>query len=412
MTTTQVAPDDLRVFPPPCSVENPADLNAADLPANQDNITDDATSIVIPSSGDGHVFAANIYQQDELRGGNKVELSPVNKVEPERGTPPQFSSPVDHEQRPFPASAYHVPPEPFTPHPRLGQPDRYFERAKRLGPLPGRCQFMFSDGRQCTMARSDIHPALCVYHSDREEQLFGDPSYRCETRKLDFPELYSASRDLSTAAGVNRALAQVFRLLAQRRISRQEAATFAKLGHLLLQSIRAARAELVDALPDGPAQDEDSGVILSESASAGESHGHQELSSLKKVESKDLSASPPHNPSSHLPAQPSAECVIPKTSSPISAPTFAHRVEIGRSGEDEESRAGSPAHADSACVGVQSRRRNGVQHGPASRHFPPDAPAEAISALRINTSVASVRNSSEISTSENPRDQVMQNQHL
>ena len=106
------------------------------------------------------------------------------------------------------------------------------------------------------MARSDIHPSLCVYHSDREEQLFGDPSYRRETRKLDFPELYSACRDLSTAAGVNRALAQVFRLLAQRRISRQEAATFAKLGHLLLQSIRAARAEALDTDADAPPERE------------------------------------------------------------------------------------------------------------------------------------------------------------
>src|SRR4029077_7650421 len=62
----------------------------------------------------------------------------------------------------------------------------------------------------------------------------------------DLPELYSACRDLSNPAGVHRALAQVFRLLAQRRISRQEAATFAKLGHLLLQSIFAMSAEVVE----------------------------------------------------------------------------------------------------------------------------------------------------------------------
>ena len=104
---------------------------------------------------------------------------------------------------------------------------------------------MFSDGRQCTMARSDIHPSLCHYHSEREDQLFGTPSSGGSVvgAGFDLPELYSACRDLTTAAGVNRALAQVFRLLAQRRISRQEAATFAKLGHLLLQSISAARTE-------------------------------------------------------------------------------------------------------------------------------------------------------------------------
>jgi hypothetical protein len=55
--------------------------------------TDDATSIVIPSSGESHrpprkgyPLAAKVYQQDELSpsnkdalfAGNKVELSPVN----------------------------------------------------------------------------------------------------------------------------------------------------------------------------------------------------------------------------------------------------------------------------------------------------------------------------------------------
>ena len=104
---------------------------------------------------------------------------------------------------------------------------------------------MFSDGRQCTMGRSDIHPSLCPYHSEREDQLFGTPSSGGSVvgAAFDLPELYSACRDLTTAAGVNRALAQVFRLLAQRRISRQEAATFAKLGHLLLQTISAARTD-------------------------------------------------------------------------------------------------------------------------------------------------------------------------
>src|SRR5690348_7739197 len=110
------------------------------------------------------------------------------------------------------------------------------------GKLPERCQFTFSDGRQCTMARSDIHPSLCRYHSEREDQLFGEPGSHVFGAALDLPELYSACRDLSTAAGVNRALAQVFRLLAQRRISRQEAATFCHLAQLLLRSIAAMRA--------------------------------------------------------------------------------------------------------------------------------------------------------------------------
>ena len=160
-------------FPPPCSIENPSELNRADLPTN--------------SSRESH---------------GDQELSRVNNVRPE-------TSP---------------------------------------NPLPERCQFTFSDGRQCRMARSEIHPSRCPFHAEREEQLFGEPSPGGYVvgAALDLPELYSACRDLTTAAGVNRALGQVFRLLAQRRISRQEAATFGHLAQLLLRTISLMRAESAD----------------------------------------------------------------------------------------------------------------------------------------------------------------------
>src|SRR5260370_242634 len=179
------------VFPPPCSAENVALQDRADLPTD---------------------------------GANNNQNQFTNNA-------------------PVAASAYHVPPPRFAPKAHAYRQDDFLALSPETTPFPERCQFMFPDGRQCTMARSDIHPSLCTYHSDREEQLFGDPGGSFVTRKLDLPELYSACRDLTTAAGVSRALGQVFRLLAQHRISRQEAATFAKLGHLLLQSISAARSE-------------------------------------------------------------------------------------------------------------------------------------------------------------------------
>jgi hypothetical protein len=139
-------------------------------------------------------------------------------------------------------------------------------------PLPDRCQFTFSDGRQCTMPRSEIHPLLCRFHAEREDQLFGDPAPSGVVGAgLDLPELYSACRDLTTAAGVNRALGQVFRLLAQRRISRQEAATFCHLAQLLLRSIAAMRAERVEAQCSGESHSACAGLSLSESASTSES---------------------------------------------------------------------------------------------------------------------------------------------
>jgi hypothetical protein len=40
--------------------------------------------MIVLSSGESHLFAANVSQQQQLRGVEKVELSPVNTVEPER----------------------------------------------------------------------------------------------------------------------------------------------------------------------------------------------------------------------------------------------------------------------------------------------------------------------------------------
>ncbi len=240
MTTAQESPNGHHVVPPPCSVQNPAELNRADLPTNEANINSS------PAAKDDQV------------------------VERQKGVP--ITPLLAHEK-------VHI----------------------DTNQLPDRCQFTFSDGRQCTMARSDIHPSLCRFHSEREDQLFGDPSPGGYVvgRALDLPELYSACRDLTTAAGVNRALAQVFRLLAQRRISRQEAATFGHLAQLLLRTIAMARAEhpvverqkdvgITPLLAHEKVEGQKS-VSSRESPaanvylSAGESHGHQELSPDNKV---------------------------------------------------------------------------------------------------------------------------------
>jgi len=180
MTTVQQSPNGHRVFPPPCPIENPAELNRADPPTSKANINSNPPPVEIDTN-----------------------------------------------------------------------------------PLPERCQFTFSDGRQCSMARSDIHPSLCRYHSEREQQLFGSPvtGGNVVGAALDLPELYSACRDLTTATGVNRALAQVFRLLAQRRISRQEAATFGHLAQLLLRTISLMRAEADHATSKVAPSDEPQVVI-------------------------------------------------------------------------------------------------------------------------------------------------------
>jgi hypothetical protein len=247
------------VFPPPCSAENVAQQDRADLPTNKAN--------------------NNQFANDD------------QVVERQKGVPTMPL--LAHEK----VNAYHVPPSRYAPRADAYRHDDTLDLPPETDPLPERCQFMFSDGRQCTMARSDIHPSLCRFHSEREDQLFGDPTAggKVVGAALDLPELYSACRDLTTAAGVNRALAQVFRLLAQRRISRQEAATFGHLAQLLLRTVSLMSAEAVPASenkqPMTAVVERQKGLAITPLLphekvilSSGESHGHQELLPVNKVQ--------------------------------------------------------------------------------------------------------------------------------
>src|SRR6266568_723047 len=130
------------------------------------------------------------YQQDALFAGDKVPPFPFfieNPADLHRADLPTNSSRESHGDQ------------------ELRGDNGFID----TNPLPERCQFTFSDGRQCRMARSEIHPSRCPFHAEREDQLFGDPvsGGNVVGAALDLPELFSACRDLTTAAGVNRALA-------------------------------------------------------------------------------------------------------------------------------------------------------------------------------------------------------------
>src|SRR6202035_2315502 len=146
-----------------------------------------------------------------------------------------------------------------------------------------RCQFTFADGRQCRMQQAHF----CSQHSPKQK--------RGAKRGSDASALEALCYDLTTATGINRALAQTFLLMAQGRISRKDAVAFGYLSQLLLQSVSGVRAEYVaangyrqwenklksglasnqndaDDPPPSPQNpgNEPNGVILSESASADE----------------------------------------------------------------------------------------------------------------------------------------------
>ena len=341
MTTVQESTNGHPVLPPPFSIGNPGETKPADLPTDK----------------------ANNNQ--------------------------------------FPANAYHVPPTRYAPKAYAYRRDDTLNLPPETSPLPERCQFMFSDGRQCTMARSDIHPSLCHYHSEREDQLFGTPLSGGSVvgAGFDLPELYSACRDLTTAAGVNRALAQVFRLLAQRRISRQEAATFAKLGHLLLQSISAARTDPASTPRKGYQQD---ALFAGNKVvpSSGESHGHQELSPVNKVD-RERGASPVLLP--HEKVGPSSDS-HPNTKPPAKpGPSFRATIRT----EESQSLNAPPTSEES----LPHITRPSLDALSAVSHALSE-PTAAKNSSGMNTSTSVRSNSSQISTSEIARFKVTQNQHL
>src|SRR5580700_2304040 len=102
------------------------------------------------------------------------------------------------------------------------------------GVKEGRCQFTFSDGRRCR----NQHAQFCVHHSPRKPQDFG-------AEGAPDAALVALCGDLTTATNINRALSQVFLLMAQGRIPQKQAVAFGYISQLLLQTVPGIRSEYV-----------------------------------------------------------------------------------------------------------------------------------------------------------------------
>ncbi len=94
------------------------------------------------------------------------------------------------------------------------------------------------------MLRADHHPDFCLFHAARQEEIF---ALLPEREFALAPELEALAADLTTATGVNRALGQVFRLLAKNHITRKDAVAFGYIAQLLLQTVPGVRAEAISA---------------------------------------------------------------------------------------------------------------------------------------------------------------------
>src|ERR1700740_3280722 len=76
---------------------------------------------------------------------------------------------------------------------------------------PNRCQFTFSDGRNCRMPRAADHHSYCVHHSREDRQLL-------EAERIGDLLAASPSGEYLTATDVNSVLGKLYTAIALNRI--------------------------------------------------------------------------------------------------------------------------------------------------------------------------------------------------
>jgi hypothetical protein len=98
-----------------------------------------------------------------------------------------------------------------------------------------RCEFRFSDARSCGIPRWKGHPAYCLFHARKEQQLLDAHRAGMEVATL--------SGGFRTAIDLNHALGKLFTAVAQNRISARNATALAYIAQLLMQTVGAEQEE-------------------------------------------------------------------------------------------------------------------------------------------------------------------------
>ncbi len=99
-----------------------------------------------------------------------------------------------------------------------------------------RCQFQFSDGRNCRMLRTASHPSFCAFHAREDLQLI-------ESQSLGTEISTPLNGDFLTATDINHVLGKLFTAVAQDRIPLRKAAVLTYLGQVMLSSLPHVKQE-------------------------------------------------------------------------------------------------------------------------------------------------------------------------
>jgi hypothetical protein len=100
-------------------------------------------------------------------------------------------------------------------------------------PESDRCQFTSSHGSRCTNPHNSNPNSFCIIHERRAEKLADSEAQSVSA------ELLSGGPNLQNRNDVGRVIAQLFTMIAQRRIRQREGALLAYVASLLLQTMGA-----------------------------------------------------------------------------------------------------------------------------------------------------------------------------
>lgn len=215
------------------------------------------------------------------------------------------------------------------------------QRRSAATTIRNRCQHRTATGRQCRIPASGSRSAFCRRHSQSQSQI--------HHRDQDFSALLlSQSGALNTADDINAALAAIFQLLAQGRVSPRRASSLAYLISLVMQN--ASSAETHD--------DESFGGVF-DAIRAANQRSARELAATSEPAAHpapaDAPLSAPSAPSVPLsastPARASASSPTPPTSAP---PASASPALLPTSAGSPGSTSASGAHPARASVAPAS----------------------------------------------------------
>jgi hypothetical protein len=100
-----------------------------------------------------------------------------------------------------------------------------------------RCTFTYADGRRCRMLRMTDHEDLCPYHVEQRER--DEKAVRAGRRLVGMKK-----GTFESAVGINHALENVFRAVAERRMPAKDAALLAYIAQVQLSTIPHMQREM------------------------------------------------------------------------------------------------------------------------------------------------------------------------